>query len=181
MTSSLIIKRVPDDMGHFTALTPEVRDKYLTELAKGDWPGLAAFRAGIAPKSVKRWLDKGLEEAAIEPYASFAAEVVRIEADIAGQLIEVVMNAALGKTPEPAPGMRRPDPEQAFRLLQTRFRFFWGSGKDGAPAPAGVSIAETVERQMAMLDEGKRAKARELLSKLPAEEKQKARKEGFLL
>lgn len=175
---SIVVKRVPDDMGNFTALTPEVKERFLSELAKGDWPIYAAFRAGIAPKSVKRWLDKGLEEAAIEPYASFAADVIRCEAELAGQLIKVVMDDALGKTAPPAEGMRRPNPDRAIWMLQSRFKALWG--KDGAPG-AAVGIAEYAERQLSTLDEAKREKAKKILAALPSDARAQARKDGFLL
>jgi hypothetical protein len=180
LSGQVVIKRVPDDLGNFTALTPAVQQRFLDELAKGDWPQLAAFRAGIAPKSVKRWLDKGLEDCAIEPYASFAAEVVRLEAELAGKLIHVVMQDALGETPEPDEGKRRPNVQTAQWLLQNRFRFFWGT-KDGLVSPAALSIAEHVERQMASLDETKRNAARKILAALPNEARTEARKAGFLL
>jgi hypothetical protein len=175
---AIVIKRVVDDAGHFTALTPEVHARFLDELAKGDWPIYAAFRAGIAPKSVKRWLDKGLEEAAIEPYATFAADVIRCEAEVAGQLIQVVMNDALGKTPPAAEGMRRPNVQTAIWMLQSRFKALWG--KDGAPG-AAVGITEYAEKQLAMLDDAKREKAKKILAALPNDARAAARKEGFLL
>lgn len=180
MSGQSLIRRQVDDLGRHTALTPEVHQRFLTELKKGDWPQLAAFRAGISPKSVKRWIDKGLEEAAIEPYASFAAAVVKLEADLAGKLIEVIMADALGETKKPDEGKSRPNVMTAQWLLQNRYRFFWGT-KDGVVSPAALSISEHVERQMAVLDEAKRQKARELLAKLPTEAKAQARKDGFLL
>jgi hypothetical protein len=175
---SLIIKRVVDDLGNFTALTPEVHQRFIEELSKGDWPIYAAFRAGIAPKSVKRWLDKGLEEAAVEPYATFAADVIRCEAELAGQLIKVVMDDALGKAMPPPEGMRRPNADRAIWMLQSRFKNLWG--KDGAPG-AAVGIAEYAERHLETLDEAKRNAARKILAELPSEAKTKARKAGFLV
>jgi hypothetical protein len=175
---SIVMRRVPDDLGNFTALTPEVKQRFLDELAKGDWPLYAAFRAGVAPKSVKRWLDKGLEECAIEPYASFAADVIRVEADLAGQLIKVVMDDALGKAPPPAEGMRRPNADRAIWMLQNRFKTLWG--KDGAPG-AAVGIAEYAERHLETLDEAKREKAKKILAALPSDVRAAARKDGFLL
>ena len=180
MSGQSLIKRQVDDLGHYTALTPAVHERYLAELAKGDWPQLAAFRAGIAPKSVKRWIDKGLEEAAIEPYASFAAEVVKLEADLAGKLIEVIMADALGETVEPEEGKQRPNVQTAQWLLQNRFRFFWGT-KDGEVSPAAISITEHVERQLSALDDVRREKGKKILAMLPAEVRASARKEGFLL
>lgn len=180
MSGQPLVKRVPDDLGRFTALTPEVEKRFLSELAKGDWPQLAAFRSGISPKSIKRWLDKGLEECAIEPYASFAAAVVKLEADLAGKLIEVIMADALGETPSPDEGKRRPNVMTAQWLLQNRFRFFWGT-KDGVVSPAAISITEHVEQRMSVLDEAKREKARKILAALPSEARAAARKDGFLL
>lgn len=181
MSGQPIIKRVPDDAGRFTALTPHVQDVFLAELAKGDWPQLAAFRAGISPKSVQRWIAKGTEDIAIEPYASFVAEVVKVEADIAGKLTKIILDDALGLTEwTPDCGRPRPNVESAKWLLQNRFRFFWGT-KDGTIPGAAVSIAETVERQVAGVDEAKRDKARKILAALPSEARANARKEGFLL
>lgn len=175
---AIVVKRVVDDAGHFTALTPEVKEAFITELAKGDWPIYAAFRAGIAPKSVKRWLDKGLEEAAIEPYATFAADVIRCEAELAGKLIKVVMDDALGRGLPYEKGEVRPNADRAIWLLQNRFKTLWG--KDGAPG-AAVGIAEYAERHLETLDEGKRDKARKILAALPSDARAEARKEGFLL
>lgn len=180
MSGQPIVKRVPDDMGNFTALTPAVQQRFLDELAKGDWPQLAAFRAGISPKSVKRWLDKGLEEAAVEPYASFAAAVVMLEAQLAGKLIEVIVNDALGTTPTPDEGRTKPNVLSAQWLLNNRYRFFWGT-KDGVVPPAAISIAEHIERQSSALDASKRDAVKKILAKLPADARADARKEGFVL
>lgn len=181
MSGQVVIKRVPDDLGHFTALTPEVHQRLLVELRVGDWPQLAAYRARVSAKSVKRWLDKGLEDCAVEPYSSFAADVVQLEAELAGKLMQVIMDDALGKTQwSPDCGRPRPNVATAQWLLQNRFRFFWGT-KDGAIAPAGMGIVELVERQTAMLDEGKRDQARKILAALPTEARAEARKKGFLI
>ncbi len=181
MANESLIRRQVDDAGNHTALTPDVHKRFIAELAKGDWPQLAAFRAGVAPKSIHRWISKGLEEAAIEPYASFAADVVKAEADLAGRIIQVVVEDALGtSTWHPDCGTPKPNVQSAIWLLQNRFRFFWGT-KDGTVAPAAVSITEAVEKQMASLDESKRDKARKLLAMLPAEARASARKDGFVL
>ncbi len=180
MSGQSLVKRVPDDLGNFTALTPSVVQKFLDELAKGDWPQLAAFRAGIAPKSVKRWLDKGTEEAAIEPYASFAAAVVMLEAELAGKLIQVVIADALGTAEKPPEGMKAPNVQTAIWLLQNRFRFFWGT-KDGLVSPAAISIAEHIERNASTLDQSKRDAVKQILAKLPADARADARKKGFVL
>jgi hypothetical protein len=179
--SGQLVKRVPDDLGNFTALTPQVQEKFLAELRKGDWPQLAAFRAGVAPKSVKRWLDKGVEDCAIEPYASFAAAVLMLEAELAGRIIKVVMDDAMGEGDwNPECGRQKPNVQSAIWLLQNRFRFFWGT-KDGTVAPAAISITEHVEKQMATMDQGKRDKAKKILASLPSDVRANARKDGFLL
>jgi hypothetical protein len=178
---SLIRRQVPDDLGHYTSLTPEVHQRVLKELKVGDWPGLAAYRARVSAKSIKRWIDKGLEDVPIEPYASFAADCIEVESEIAGRLMRVILDDAMGETPEPLEGMRRPNVESAKWLLERRFRFFWGKTAEGQPCPGAVSIVETVERQMMALDEGKRDKARKILAALPNEARAQARKDGFLL
>lgn len=169
---------VMDGNGHQTALTPARARALLTELEVGDWPALAALRADVAPTSLYRWVAWGCEPAAVEPYASFAAEFVKVEARIAGEMMAIVMEAARG-APKPRKGESRPDPEMAIWVLQNRFRYLWRIDKDGRQG--GVSVLETVIEAVSANDNAMREQAKAILATIPEATKQEARKKGFLL
>jgi hypothetical protein len=159
-----------DGNGYPTALTPERHKALITELKVGDWPAMAAVRAKCSPSTVQRWVTEGCQPAAVEPYATFAADFVAVEAQICGQLTAVIMDRALGRSDEG-------DPYWAKWLLETRFRFLWNinSGK------GGVSVAELVVGAIEVKDAEMAQKARDLLKQLPEPAKAEARKAGFLI
>lgn len=169
---------VMDDNGHQTALTPARARALLEELEVGDWPALAALRADVAPTSLYRWVRQGCEPAAVEPYASFAAEFVKVEARIAGEMMAIVLDAARG-APKPGRGERAPDPEMAIWVLQNRFRYLWRIDKEGKQG--GISVLETVIEAVADNDNAAREQAKAILATIPEATKQEARKKGFLL
>jgi hypothetical protein len=161
-----------DGNGHPTALTPAVHKKLITELQVGDWPAMAAIRADCSPRTVERWVSVGCDPYAVEPYKSFAADFVRTEAKICGELTAVCMGRALGKGTEG-------DAFWAFKMLETRFRFLWGVDKEGNGG--GVAVAELVVRAIESQDSTRAEKARGILKQLPPEAKQEARNAGFLV
>jgi hypothetical protein len=189
ITPALVRPRAVDGAGNFTALTPEVHERLLAELKKCDWPQTACYRAKVSPTSFKRWIDKGLDEYAVDPYDRFAADVIACEADLMGELMEIVLDDARGTVPIPCDETpvlvhgkvltRRPNADRAVWILQHRFRFYWSPKPDGSYA--ALSISEHVDARLSAMDEDKRAKAREILAKLPSEAKADARKKGFLL
>lgn len=170
---------VMDGNGYPTALTPARARALITELEVGDWPAMAAIRADVAPTSLYRWVKLGCEPAAVEPYASFAAEFCKVEARIAGEMMAIVMAAARGGVRRLKKDERRPDPELAIWVLQNRFRYLWRIDKDGNQG--GISVLETVIEAVAANDNAMREKAQAILAALPEATKQEARKKGFLL
>lgn len=170
---------VMDGNGHQTALTPSRHKRLIAELEVGDWPALAALRADVAPTTLYRWVRMGCEPAAVEPYASFAASFVKVEATIAGEMMAIVMAAARGGVERLKKGARRPDPEMAIWVLQNRFRFLWRIDKDGNQG--GVSVLQTVIDAVAANDNAMREQAKAILATIPEATKQEARKKGFLL
>lgn len=170
---------VMDGNGHPTALTPERHKRLIEELRIGDWPSMAAIRAGLSPRSVERWVVEGCQPAAVEPYASFAADFCRVEAEICAELTTVIMNKARGIAPPRKKGQPMPDAYWAQQWLQMRFRYLFGAGA-GSPQ-GGVSVSELVIRELARVDEAALEKARALVKQLPPETKEAARKEGFNL
>lgn len=169
---------VMDGNGHATALTPARAKALIAELEVGDWPAMAAIRADVAPTSLYRWVREGCEPAAVEPYASFAAEFCKVEARIAGEMMAVIMGAARGGE-KPRKGTSRPDPEWAAWVLQNRFRYLWRIDKEGHQG--GVSVLETVIEAIAANDNAMREQAKAILAAIPEATKQEARRKGFLL
>jgi hypothetical protein len=173
-----VVSSVMDGNGHQTALTPERAARLIEELKVGDWPALAALRADVAPTSLYRWVRWGCEPAAVEPYASFAADFVKVEAKLAGEMMAIVMAAARGGA-FIEKGEARPDPEMAIWVLQNRFRYLWSIDKDGKQG--GISVLETVIEAVAANDNATREQAKAILAAIPEATKQEARKKGFLL
>lgn len=167
-----------DGNGHPTALTPERHKRLIEELEVGDWPAMAAIRAECSPRTVERWVVEGCQFAAVEPYASFAADFVRVEARLCAEYTRVIADHALGRV---RGKQKRPkgDPVWARYLLETRFRYLYGMRRDGTGG--GVSVAELVLEALDKADAARADKARQVLKQLPAPLKEAARKEGFQL
>lgn len=169
---------VMDGNGFPTALTPARHALLITELEVGDFPAMAAIRAGCSPRSVERWVQWGCEGAtAVEPYKSFAEAFVQVEARICGALTKVIMDHALGRGIRGKQKTPKGNPFWAERMLERRFRFLWGMNKDGTSG--GVSVTELVIEAIEQGNADRAAKARELLKQLPEAAKSQARKEGF--
>lgn len=167
---------VMDGNGHVTALTPARHARLIEELRKGDWPAMAAIRADVAPRSMERWVVWGCEPAAVEPYASFARDFVKAEAELSGEMMGIILAHAR----DGHYGNKRPpkgDPAWARWVLQERFRFLWRVDKEGKQG--GVSVLQVVIEAIEQLDVTRNEKARKLLTELTEEQKQAARKEGF--
>jgi hypothetical protein len=168
---------VMDGNGQVTALNPRVFARLIEELEVGDYPAMAAIRAGCSPRSVERWVQWGCEGAtAVEPYKSFAEAFVQVEARICGRLTKIIMDHALGRV---RGKQKKPkgDPFWAERMLSSRFRFLYGVSKDGTTG--GVTVTELVIQTIEAGDAQRATKARELLKLLPDAAKAQARQEGF--
>jgi transposase len=62
-------------------LTPEVHTAIVERMRNGSFLEHAARLSGVHPVTVWRWLEQGDEEGAPEPYASFATDFRRAEAE----------------------------------------------------------------------------------------------------
>lgn len=170
---------VMDGNGYPTALSPAVHSRLIAELEVGDFPAMAAIRAKCSPRTVERWVTEGCQYAAVEPYASFAADFVRVEAELCAKLTTVILNHALGRGLHGKQKRPKGDPEWAEWMLRNRFAYLWRIDKDGKQGGVSVMqlVAQTIEAQDAVRGE----KARALLARVDETIKQEARKEGFLV
>ncbi len=165
---------IMDGNGHPTALTPERHLRLIDELRKGDWPAMAAIRADVAPRSMERWVVWGCDPVAVEPYKSFAADFVRTEAELSGEMMGIILeHARKGR------GGAKGDAEWARWVLENRFRFLWRIDKEGKQG--GVSVLQVVVEAIEQLDVARDDKARALIKQLSEDQKKQARKEGFLI
>jgi hypothetical protein len=164
--------KVLDGNNRQTMLTPEVLAKLKKELAVGDFPSMAAYRAGVSPQTMFGWISKGCQPDAVEPYSTLVGELVLIEAELSARMMRIIMDSA--------DGFGEGSPDQAKWVLTNRFRYLWAvdreTGKNG-----GKCISEEVERHIDMHDSGRRERARAIIASLPQDTKSAARKDGFLL
>jgi len=166
---------VLDGNSYPTTLIPAVARRLVREHRSGDWPQMTAIKCGVHPHSLASYIKKGLEEGAVEPYASFAAEFLAVEAEHSQRLLDVVIDAALGRRPvrrldENGNPLPRPSVAEAKWLLQTRFAVLWGG--TGVSAIAMFSGGD---------DPARRQKALEVLAALSPEQKEQARQAGFMV
>jgi hypothetical protein len=169
---------VMDGNGHPTALTPARHKRLITELQVGDWPAMAAIRADCSPRTVERWVVMGCDPVAVEPYRSFAAEFVKVEANLCGEMMGIILADARGAK-KGKDTHYRANVETAIWVLQNRFRFLWAIDREGKQG--GVSVVEIVFDAMNKMDEGRAREARELLKNMNEDQKRAAREKGFLV
>ena len=162
---------VVDDAGHQTTLTPELGRRLIAEVRKGRWPEQVAVSCNLDPRTLRKWIERGTDDVAYEPFKSFASEFLRAESDFCAEMEEVLVDAALGRT-EFQPGKPRPNAEVAKYLLERRMKPLWGG--------EGMSALEVVARNGASKQKS-RAKALEFLESLPLDVRQKARDKGIML
>lgn len=168
-----MVPKVLDGNNRQTALTPEVMAKLKKELAVGDWPTMASYRAGVAPSTFFNWIRMGCLPDCVEPYSTLVGELVMIEAELSGRMMGIINAAAEDKE-------SGGNPEQAKWVLINRFRYWWAIDKETG-LNGGRAVMQEVEALMGSHNEERREKARALLASLSHEQKQAARKEGFLV
>lgn len=170
-----------DGNGRPTNLTPELQQAIIRDMLEhGDWPSMTAYRCGVSPNTVMNWLVRGSDPYAVEPYLGFVAAFVGAEAIIHGQLLAVIVDAALGRQRERAEGAPVPKPEWAAWLLHKRWAYLWSLDKETGKSK-GVTVAEVVDQTLAKFSEARRDKAKAIIAQLSQEARASARKEGFLL
>lgn len=162
-----------DGAGKYTALTPKLRANLLAQLAVGDFPQMAAYRAGCSPQTLHKWLCQGCDPVGVEPYVSFTAEFIKVEADLSARLMGVVMDHAMGVE-------NAGNADHCKWLLLNRFQFLWKVDKESGRI-GGISVSEVVERHLLEASASRREQAKAIIARLPEEAKQSARKGGFLV
>lgn len=162
---------VMDDEGKRTALSPDLARALVNEISQGRWPQMAAVRCGVDPRTLRKWLEKGLDDVPVEPYHSFTQAFLKAEADWCAQLEQVLWNSATGQL-DYEPGKPRPNVETAKYLLERRMGVLWGTGRgqSGLEAVAELGARSNI-----------RAKALAFLESLSEGDKQRARDRGIML
>jgi hypothetical protein len=169
----LATAKVLDGNNRQTALTPEVMARLCKELAVGDWPTMAAYRAQVSPSTMFNWLRMGCLPDAVEPYTTLVSALIAIEAELHGRMFSIIMAHTSDKDADGSP-------EQAKWVLHNRFRYLWAVDKESGKS-GGRTISEAIDALTFEHDEVRREKARAIIAALPNDAKQLARKEGFLV
>ncbi len=169
--TKLLTRRVKDEEGNDTGLTPDVDARLVKAIEGGQWPQDAAFACGIVPGTLKRWLSKGCGSSACEPYRGFALRFLHAESKHAAQMFETINQIALGSFDNPKAA--NVQLHAATWILENRYRWLWNGNALGAAA----FITQFLESE----DDERKTKAAEMLKKLPEEQKKAFRSEGFLL
>lgn len=163
---------VMDDNGHSTALSPGVEAALVANARKGYWPAMCALLCRVAPSSVQNWLEKGLDEYAVNPYKRFAENFIHAELESCAELEDMIRKAALGevlKDPDCLP----PDVKALQWLLERRYSDLWSGGGQTA---VGMALIATSPTSSVL-----RAKALEFLRALPEAERTRAHAAGLTL
>jgi hypothetical protein len=166
---------VLDGNGYSTTLSPTLARRLVNAHRSGDWPQMTAIKCGVHPNSLATYLKRGLEEYAVEPYESFAREFLQVEAEFSQRLLDVVVDAALGRRPrvvldDEGNPLPRPSVTEAKWLLQTRFQVLWNG--------AGVSAIAMFAPDD---DPARKAKALEILASMTDEQRATAKAAGFMV
>lgn len=80
-------------IGRPTLLTPALSKRIVEHIEEGCPLDVAAELEGIYRRRAEEWLAKGRAEDAEEPYASFAREVMRARARVAGEVLREIRGA----------------------------------------------------------------------------------------
>ncbi len=161
-----------DDNGIPTALKPEVETALVTHARKGYWPAMCALLCKVQPETVQRWIEKGLDEYAINPYKRFTENFVLAELESCAELEDVLRQAALGQVRRKK-GFQPPDVSAVRWLLERRYADLW---RGGAQTATGMVFAATSPAAKEL-----RTKALEFLRSLPEAERVRASGAGLTL
>jgi len=85
-------------MGRPSKLTQEVQDRVVAALRGGNYMETAARYAGIDESTLHRWIAKGKEDDASEPYQEFCKAVEKARAEAEVRNLHLIQNAASGGT-----------------------------------------------------------------------------------
>jgi hypothetical protein len=80
--------------GHQTKLTPEIADSIIESVALGLFDAQNALKHGIDLTTLKSWVDRGIDEEAVEPYKTFAERYIKAAIALEEGVIATILNAA---------------------------------------------------------------------------------------
>lgn len=142
---------------------------------------MVALRNKMSPGTLMQWVFRGLDESAPKAYRDFAEAFVTTEAEISGQLVQIVMDSAMGRRRKPTAEseFEAPSVDDAKWMLVMRFQFLWRQQKDGSMG--GKSCAEVVSERIVQLETSRRDQVRRILAQLPEAAKKAARQEGYMV
>lgn len=83
------------DSGQFSGkLTPQLADSLVASVDSLLFDQQIALKHGVDVSTLKSWVDRGLDEEAVEPYRSFAEAYIRASIDLEERLLQKVLAAA---------------------------------------------------------------------------------------
>lgn len=119
-----------------TALTPDLHRSIVDGVRTGLFDAQNALRHGIDITTLKSWVDRGLDEEAEEPFASFARDYLAASIEIEERTIAVILAAAEpwwsekesdeDRTHKHEKALHRGDWRAAAFFLERRWPLRWG-------------------------------------------------------
>lgn len=83
------------DSGQFACkLTPELASGIVADVESCLFDQQLALKHGVDVSTLKSWVERGLDEEAVEPFRSFAEAYIRASIDLEERLLDVVRSAA---------------------------------------------------------------------------------------
>lgn len=77
-----------------TKLTPELAESIIDSVALGLFDAQNALKHGIDLSTLKSWVDRGIDEEAVEPYRSFAERYIKAAIALEEGVIGTILDAA---------------------------------------------------------------------------------------
>ena len=87
-------RRGPGGSGRRPTFTPEWATAFLTAIRAGNFRTTAARLTGKSPYTVRYWLDVG-RRSAIEPFATFSAQVEQAQAEFEARAVSLITAASV--------------------------------------------------------------------------------------
>lgn len=146
--------------GRPSALTPEVAKAIIESVREGNWRSTAAAKAGVHRNSLYNWLERGEREDAVEPYASFATDLLKAEAEHEATVLGQILSAG------PAiPGVQGETPIRGLTwFMERRYGQRWNGN---VRANTDIAVEEIMKRIVEVLEPASLEKVRAALSTDP--------------
>lgn len=87
-------ERGADGKFHGTDLTPELADKLIEGVAMGLFDAQNALKNGIDLTTLKSWVDRGIDEEAVEPFKAFAERYIKATIALEEGVIGTILDAS---------------------------------------------------------------------------------------